>query len=188
MPKIDSDAKSVASSLKAHSKQVAKDRKESKDKKRNTARCDGAASKAIKKAMLDTIEYMHDHQHEVLRLNTLVRQGFYLGKLTSIVGLAPNAFVKQALLLIDSRFSKLWGRLRVSPTGDRNYLNRIACFIMDLNPALKVPRNVSVRTMLSWVEEYKVTDEVTLCANKVIEWLLAYPEATTEPPFDGGGH
>ena len=59
---------------------------------------------------------------------------------------------------------------------------------MDINAALKVPSDVSARTMLLWVEEYKVTDEVTLCANKVIEWLLAYPEATTEPPFDDGGH
>ena len=98
--------------------------------------------------------------------------------------MAPNAFVKQALLLIDSRFSNLWGRLRISPTGDSHYLNRIACFVMDLNSALNVPSNVSVRTMLSWVQKYKVTDNVTECANKVIEWLMSHPEATTEPPLD----
>ena len=84
MPKIDSGAKSVASSLKAHKKQVAKGWKESKDKKRSTARFDGVASKAIKNAMQDTIEYMQDHQDEVLRLNTLVRQRSHLGKLTSM--------------------------------------------------------------------------------------------------------
>ena len=93
MPKIDSDAKSVASSLKAHKKQVAKDWKESKGKQRSTARLDGVASKTIKKAMQDTIEYMQDHQDEVLRLNTLVRQRSHLGKLTSM-STTPHARVQ----------------------------------------------------------------------------------------------
>ena len=74
MPEIDSDAKSVASSLKVYKKQVAKDRKESKGKKRSN----GADSKAILKAMQDTIEYMQGHRDEVLRLNKFVRQGFHL--------------------------------------------------------------------------------------------------------------
>ena len=80
MPKIDSDAKSVASRLKVRKKQVAKDRQESKGKKRSN----GGDSKAILKTMQDTIEYMQDHQDEVLRLNTLVRQRSHLGKLTSM--------------------------------------------------------------------------------------------------------
>ena len=173
MTKADCDAKSVASRLKVYKKQVAKDRNESKGKKRRTVQRVDATSTAIKKAMQDTIEYMQDHQDEVLHLNMLMRQGFHLVKRKRIIfDMAPNAFVKQALLLIDSRFSNLWGRLRISPTGDSHYLNRIACFVMDLNSALNVPSNVSVRTMLSE------------CANKVIEWLLAHPEATTEPPFD----
>ena len=185
MRKADSDTKSVAPRLNVHKKQVAKDRNKSKGKKRRTAQLVDATSTAITKAMHDTIEYMQDHQDEVLHLNMFIRQGFHLVKRKRIIGAkTPKAFVKQALLLIDSRFSNVWGRLRISPTGDRHYLNRIACFVMDLNSALKVPSTVPVRTMLSWVKKYKVTDEVRECANKVIEWLMSHPEATTEPPLD----